>query len=733
MRRAPADPRGHYDWSAGEHGRSSTDLLVNIASQYVSKPASGVGHVARQQPPVIKSRLPPLAPEDLVQQPCLGSMCPSGPTATTHRLEIGGTPPAGTCCHHDSRVLAPAQPAVPLLSSHTPPSPPRIPAPRSLTRSVISVVFVVSTALASTLIATATFLVANQSATTVTACAIATTALAAAALTAVILLAAAFAAAIIAPATAGATVATTILLLLIRRSFGEFRRHRCATYIQAWARGRETRLALHWRSGNLRWKMQYLGWLTSRPAAAALDAATAAAACRRSHRPPASTIKACRAAVDHNLRIAPTTIQACVRGWITRRSAAAATTAAAALVAARDHPHYLPASAIQASVRGWLVRSCILPASTLADALAAARSSGALNAHSGPSAITTSHLYLEPLISRISWVYCLRWYTPRTPGTPAFCGAPYTLIADALSLPEPYPQSTHTTMPTSARQRGQRKRALAKAEQQWRFRDHVRQQFGVISHLEISGYPLYRDHDPMYAHRPTGPRGFYRRSSHYDRARLKALGLDRQYTYAPRFPSGLLESLRANRSSTKDAPPADGSPEDTSSGDDSSDDPPSDGDDHLATALAEEAANRALEQSLDKLASQPRRPQPRRERPARGDPGHWEGIIAHTLSHFRHRHRPVSEATASELPAGPSLARLPPPPREANASQLLPAATGPPSRRRRTQMLKPLGWPRRPAPPRAPLQRPDPSLTAPESEARALRGHPTDSDSDPRA
>ena len=89
----------------------------------------------------------------------------------------------------------------------------------------------------------------------------------------------------------------------------------------------------------------------------------------------------------HNLRIAPTTIQACVRGWITRRSAAAATTAAAALVAARDHPHYLPASAIQASVRGWLVRSCILPASTLADALAAARSSGALNAHSGPSAI----------------------------------------------------------------------------------------------------------------------------------------------------------------------------------------------------------------------------------------------------------------------------------------------------------------------------------------------------------
>ncbi|EOD11481.1 hypothetical protein EMIHUDRAFT_247906 [Emiliania huxleyi CCMP1516] len=29
--------------------------------------------------------------------------------------------------------------------------------------------------------------------------------------------------------------------------------------------------------------------------------------------------------------------------------------------------------------------------------------------------------------------------------------------------------------------------------------------------------------------------------------------------------------------------------------------------------------------------------------------------------------------------------------------------------------------------------RPDPSLTAPESEARALRGHPTDSDSDPRA
>ena len=136
----------------------------------------------------------------------------------------------------------------------------------------------------------------------------------------------------------------------------------------------------------------------------------------------------------------------------------------------------------------------------------------------------------------------------------------------------------------------------------------------------------------------------------------------------------------------------------------------------------------------DKLASQPRRPQPRRERPARGDPGHWEGIIAHTLSHFRQRHRPVSEATASELPAGPSLARLPPPPREANASQLLPAATGPPSRRRRTQMLKPLGWPRRPAPPRAPaLQRPDPSLTAPESEARALRGHPTDSDSDPRA
>ena len=232
--------------------------------------------------------------------------------------------------------------------------------------------------------------------------------------------------------------------------------------------------------------------------------------------------------------------------------------------------------------------------------------------------LTTSHLYLEPLISRISWVYCLRWYTPRTPGTPAFCGAPYTLIADALSLPEPYPQSTHTTMPTSARQRGQRKRALAKAEQQWRFRDHVRQQFGVISHLEISGYPLYRDHDPMYAHRPTGPRGFYRRSSHYDRARLKALGLDRQYTYAPRFPSGLLESLRANRSSTKDAPPTDGSPEDTSSGDDSSDDPPSDGDDHLATALAEEAANRALEQSLDKLASQPRRPQPRRERPARG-------------------------------------------------------------------------------------------------------------------
>ena len=183
-------------------------------------------------------------------------------------------------------------------------------------------------------------------------------------------------------------------------------------------------------------------------------------------------------------------------------------------------------------------------------------------------------------------------------------------------------------MPTRARQRGQRKRALAKAEQQWRFRDHVRQQFGVISHLEISGYPLYRDHDPMYAHRPTGPRGFYRRSSHYDRARLKALGLDRQYTYAPRFPSGLLESLRANRSSTKDAPPADGSPEDTSSGDDSSDDPPSDGDDHLATALAEEAANRALEQSLDKLASQPRRPQPRRERPARGDPGHWEGTIA---------------------------------------------------------------------------------------------------------
>ena len=66
-------------------------------------------------------------------------------------------------------------------------------------------------------------------------------------------------------------------------------------------------------------------------------------------------------------------------------------------------------------------------------------------------------------------------------------------------------------------------------------------------------------------------------------------------------------------------------------------------------------------------------------------------------------------------------------------TQILPAATGPPSRRRRTQMLKPLGWPRRPAPPRAPLQRPDPSLTAPESEARALRGHPTDSDSDPRA
>ena len=93
-----------------------------------------------------------------------------------------------------------------------------------------------------------------------------------------------------------------------------------------------------------------------------------------------------------------------------------------------------------------------------------------------------------------------------------------------------------------------------------------------------------------------------------------------------------------------------------------------------------------------------------------------------------------SEATASELPAGPSLARLPPPPRKANASQLLPAATGPPSRRRRTQMLKPLGWPRRPAPPRAPPQRPDPSLTDPESsEARALRGHPTDSDSDPRA
>ena len=29
---------------------------------------------------------------------------------------------------------------------------------------------------------------------------------------------------------------------------------------------------------------------------------------------------------------------------------------------------------------------------------------------------------------------------------------------------------------------------------------------------------------------------------------------------------------------------------------------------------------------------------------------------------------------------------------------------------------------RRPAPPRTPLQRPDPSLTAPESEARALRG-----------
>ena len=55
------------------------------------------------------------------------------------------------------------------------------------------------------------------------------------------------------------------------------------------------------------------------------------------------------------------------------------------------------------------------------------------------------------------------------------------------------------------------------------------------------------------------------------------------------------------------------------------------------------------------------------------------------------------------------------------ALELLPTATGPPSRRRRTQMLKPLGWPRRPAPPRAPLQpRPDPSLTAPESEARAL-------------
>ena len=165
-------------------------------------------------------------------------------------------------CHHTPRLLRRAF----------------FPALRSLTRSVISVVFVVSTALASTLIATATFLVANQSATTVTACAIATTALAAAALTAVILLAAAFAAAIIAPATAGATVATTIRLLLIRRSFGEFRRHRCATYIQAWARGRETRLVLHWRSGNLRWKMQYLGWLTSRPAAAALDAATAAAA-----------------------------------------------------------------------------------------------------------------------------------------------------------------------------------------------------------------------------------------------------------------------------------------------------------------------------------------------------------------------------------------------------------------------------------------------------------------------
>ena len=99
--------------------------------------------------------------------------------------------------------------------------------------------------------------------------------------------------------------------------------------------------------------------------------------------------------------------------------------------------------------------------------------------------------------------------------------------------------------------------------------------------------------------------------------------------------------------------------------------------------------------------------------------------------------KPILDLATSREVSNYTLSRgchVPPPPREANASQLLPTATGPPSRRRRTQMLKPLGWPRRPAPPLAPPQRPDPSLTDPESsEARALRGPPPDSDSDPRA